>query len=86
MTRVTSTQPRGIGSLIPTRSTLATPGEQAAAQLAHLRTATVPVPVLAAAAALIAGQMEDPDPATREVAAAVHAHLLAAMNGPSPGR
>lgn len=74
-----STQPRGIGSLIPTHSTPATPGEQAAAQLAHLRSATVAVPVLAAAAALIAPQLEDPDPATREAAEAVHAHLLAAI-------
>ncbi|MEV0537223.1 hypothetical protein [Kitasatospora sp. NPDC050463] len=41
MSRVTSTQPRGIGSLIPTRAQ-ATPGEKAAAQLAHLRTATIP--------------------------------------------
>ncbi|MGE7437043.1 hypothetical protein [Kitasatospora sp. NPDC001175] len=80
-----STQPRGIGSLIPTRSAPATPGEQAAAQLLHLRTATVPVPVLAAAAALIAGQLEDPDPATREAAGAVHAHLLAAIEDAAPG-
>ncbi|MFD5922538.1 hypothetical protein ACFVYP_38330 [Kitasatospora sp. NPDC058201] len=83
---MTSTQqPRGINSLIPTR-TQTTPGEQAAAQLLHLRSATVPVPVLAAAAALIAGHLEDPDPATREAAEAVHAHLLAAIEDAAPSR
>ncbi|MBP0453927.1 hypothetical protein J5Y04_30950 [Kitasatospora sp. RG8] len=82
---MTSTQPRGIGSLIPTRAQT-TPGEQAAAQLLHLRSATVPVPVLAAAAALIAPQLEDPDAATREAAGAVHAHLLAAIEDAAPGR
>ncbi|MFJ5122983.1 hypothetical protein [Kitasatospora sp. NPDC088548] len=81
---MTSTQPRGIGSLIPTTRTQATPAEQAAAQLLHLRTATVPVPVLAAAAALIAPQLEDPDPATREAAGAVHARLLAAIQDAAP--
>ncbi|OKI25157.1 hypothetical protein A6A07_31715 [Streptomyces sp. CB03911] len=86
MSRVTSTQPRGIGSLIPTRTQAVTPGEQAAAQLLHLRSATVPVPVLAAAAALIAPQLENPDPATREAAEAVHAHLLAAIEDAAPGR
>ncbi|WP_457034195.1 hypothetical protein [Kitasatospora sp. P5_F3] len=55
-----------------------TPGEQATSQLLHLRSATVPVPVLAAAAVLIAPQLEDSDPATREAVGAVHAHLLAA--------
>ncbi|WP_406192346.1 hypothetical protein OH807_00765 [Kitasatospora sp. NBC_01560] len=83
---MTSTQPRGIGSLIPTVRTQTTPGEKAAAQLLHLRTATVPVPVLAAAAALIAGQLEDPDPATREAAEAVHAHLLTAIEDAEPTR
>jgi cysteine sulfinate desulfinase/cysteine desulfurase-like protein len=83
---VTSTQPRGIGSLIPTSRTQATPGELAAAQLLHLRSATVPVPVLAAAAALIAPQLEDADPATREAADAVHARLLAAIQDAAPDR
>ncbi|MCC9312330.1 hypothetical protein LN042_35635 [Kitasatospora sp. RB6PN24] len=83
---MTSTQPRGIGSLIPTSRTQATPGELAAAQLLHLRSATVPVPVLAAAAALIAAQLEDPDPATREAAGAVHARLLAAIEDAAPDR
>ncbi|MGW4808006.1 hypothetical protein [Kitasatospora sp. NPDC004272] len=46
----TSTQPRGIGSLIPAR-TQATPDGKAAAQLLHLREANAPVPFLAAAAA-----------------------------------
>ncbi|MEE1783024.1 hypothetical protein PUR71_08860 [Streptomyces sp. SP17BM10] len=82
---MTSTQPRGIGSLIPTR-TQATPGEKAAAQLLHLREATVPVPVLAAAAELIAAQLEDPDPATRDAAGAVHARLLAAIEDAAPDR
>ncbi|GAA1246871.1 hypothetical protein GCM10009665_42290 [Kitasatospora nipponensis] len=67
-----------------TRST--TPSERAAAQLLHLRTATIPVLVLAAAAALIAPQLEDPDPATRETAGAVHARLLAAIEDAAPDR
>ncbi len=83
---MTSTQPRGIGSLIPTRVQAVTPGEQAAAQLLHLRSATVPAPVLAAAAALIAPQMENPDPATREAAETVHHHLLTAIETAAQGR
>ncbi|MFI2610929.1 hypothetical protein [Kitasatospora sp. NPDC018619] len=53
---MTSTQPlpRGLTSLIPDARTHAIPGELAAAQLLHLREATLPVPVLAAAAGLIA--------------------------------
>ncbi len=88
MSRVTSTQPlpRGISALIPNAHAQATPGELAAAQLLHLRSATVPVPVLAAAAALIAPQLEDPDPATREAADAVRTHLLAAIEDAPPGR
>ncbi|MGW2401810.1 hypothetical protein ACWCYY_35175 [Kitasatospora sp. NPDC001664] len=82
---MTSTQPRGLHSLIPTR-TQTTPAEQAASQLLHLRSATVPVPVLAAAAALIAPQLEDPDPATRDAAEAVHAHLLAAIDTAAQSR
>ncbi|MFJ9846073.1 hypothetical protein ACIRYZ_37675 [Kitasatospora sp. NPDC101155] len=60
---MTSTQPlpRGISALIPDARAKATPGERAASQLLHLREATVPVPVLAAAAELIAPQLEDPD-------------------------
>lgn len=81
-----TTQPRGIGALIPTARTQATPAEQAASQLLHLRSATVPVPVLAAAAALIAPQLQDPDPATREAAEAVHTHLLAAIEGAAQTR
>ncbi|MFE4397928.1 MULTISPECIES: hypothetical protein [Streptomycetaceae] len=85
---MTNTQPlpRGISALIPDARAKATPGEKAAAQLAHLRSATVPVPVLAAAAALIAPQLKDPDPATQEAAAAVHALLVAAIEGATPGR
>ncbi|MFI5534171.1 hypothetical protein ACIA8O_37105 [Kitasatospora sp. NPDC051853] len=78
-------QPRGIGALIPAR-TQATPSEQAASQLMHLRSASVPVPVLAAATALIAPQLQDPDPATREAAEAVHHHLLAAIETAAPNR
>ncbi|MFI5530095.1 hypothetical protein ACIA8O_16275 [Kitasatospora sp. NPDC051853] len=82
---MTNTQPRGLHSLIPVRART-TPGEQAASQLRHLRSATVPVPVLAAAAALIAPQLEDPDPATRDAAEAVHAHLIAAIDNATPNR
>ncbi|MFI5534114.1 hypothetical protein ACIA8O_36815 [Kitasatospora sp. NPDC051853] len=81
-----TTQPRGINALIPTTRTHATPAEQAASQLLHLRSATVPVPVLAAAAALIAPQLDDPDPATRDAAEAVHAHLIAAIDNAAPSR
>ncbi|MFJ8444393.1 hypothetical protein [Kitasatospora griseola] len=71
--------PRGINALIPTVRPTATPGERAATQLLHLREATVPVPVLAAAAELIAPQLDDPDPATRSAAEAVHARLIDAI-------
>ncbi|MGW3045571.1 hypothetical protein ACWC9T_37380 [Kitasatospora sp. NPDC001159] len=83
---MTSTQPlpRGISALIPDARAKATPGEKAASQLAHLRSATVPVPVLAAAAELIAPQLDDADPATREAAGAVHARLLAAIEDAAP--
>lgn len=86
--RVTSSQPlpRGLTSLIPDAPTRPTPGERAASQLLHLREATVPVPVLAAAAELIAPQLKSEDPATREAATAVHARLLAAIEGAAPGR
>ncbi len=66
--------------------TTATPGEKAASQLLHLRSATRPVRVLVAAAALIAGHLDDPGPATREAAEAVHTHLLAAIEDALPGR
>ncbi|WP_157537201.1 hypothetical protein [Kitasatospora azatica] len=78
--------PRGISALIPTAHTTATPGERAAAQMLHLREATVPVPVLAAAAELIAAHLDDQDPVTREAATAVHARLLAALEDAAPGR
>ncbi|MFE3875475.1 hypothetical protein ACFXPX_13870 [Kitasatospora sp. NPDC059146] len=85
---MTSNQPlpRGLTSLIPDARAQATPGERAASQLLHLREATVPVPVLAAAAELIAPQLKDPDPATQEAAAAVHALLVAAIEGAAPDR
>ncbi|MDH6705701.1 MULTISPECIES: hypothetical protein [unclassified Kitasatospora] len=78
--------PRGISALIPHAPTTATPGERAASQLRHLREATVPVPVLAAAAELIAGHLDDTDPVTREAAATVHARLLAILDDAAPGR
>ncbi|MFF2631127.1 hypothetical protein ACFVUN_35840 [Kitasatospora griseola] len=76
---------RGINALIPSASTAAatTPGERAAVQLLHLREATLPVPVLAAALELIAPQLDDPDAATRDVAADVHARLAAAIEDAS---
>ncbi|MET8629777.1 hypothetical protein ABZW30_39655 [Kitasatospora sp. NPDC004669] len=85
---MTSSQPlgRGISAVIPNAHTAATPGERAASQLLHLREATVPVPVLAAAAELITPQLEDPDPATREAAGTVHARLLTAIEEAAPGR
>ncbi|MFD5465154.1 hypothetical protein ACFWIQ_20330 [Kitasatospora sp. NPDC127059] len=85
---MTSTQPppRGLTALIPDARARATPGERAASQLLHLREATVPVPVLAAAAELIAPQLQDPDPATRAAATAVHTRLLAAIEDAAPGR
>ncbi|GGR00590.1 hypothetical protein [Kitasatospora griseola] len=70
---------RGINALIPSAPPATTPGERAATQLLHLRTAAVPVPVLAAALELIAPQLDDPDPATREVANDVHTRLAAAI-------
>ncbi|MFG2905263.1 hypothetical protein ACGF13_09400 [Kitasatospora sp. NPDC048286] len=85
---MTSSQPlpRGLTALIPDARAQATPGERATSQLLHLREATVPVPVLAAAAELIAPQLKDPDPVTQDAAAAVHARLLAAIEGAAPGR
>lgn len=82
---MTSMPPRGLTALIPT-SRATTPSERAAAQLLHLREATVPVPVLAAAAELIAERLDDPNPAAREVAAAVHARLLAALEDAAHSR
>ncbi|WP_395292550.1 hypothetical protein ACF9IK_02355 [Kitasatospora hibisci] len=82
---MTSTQPRGLHALIPTSHTGATPGERAASQLLHLRQASVPVPVLAAAAELIAPHLEDADPVTRQAAVAVHARLLAAVEEAARG-
>ena len=83
---MTSQLPRGLTALIPTGRTAATPGERAAAQMLHLREATVPVPVLAAAVELIATHLDDQDPVTREAATAVHARLLAALEDAAPGR
>ncbi|MFE0464779.1 hypothetical protein ACFW1A_36550 [Kitasatospora sp. NPDC058965] len=81
---MTSSQPRGLHALIPTARSTATPGERAAAQMLHLRTAAVPVPVLAAAAELIAAHLDDPDPTTRATATEVHARLIAAIDA-APG-
>lgn len=46
----------------------------------------MPVPLLAAAAELITPQLTDPDPATQEAAATVHALLLAAIEDATPDR
>jgi hypothetical protein len=88
--RVNHQQPiaRGLTALIPTAptapvGTAGTAGERAAAQLLHLREVSLPVPVVAAAVELITAQADDPDPVTREVAAAVLAHLTAALAGPA---
>ncbi|MFI8459993.1 hypothetical protein [Kitasatospora sp. NPDC085464] len=76
--------PRGITALIPGAPTPPTPGERAASQLLHLRTAEVPLPLLAAAVELIAPQLESEDPVTREAAADVRARLLAALDAAGP--
>ncbi|MFJ5928036.1 hypothetical protein ACIQF6_36120 [Kitasatospora sp. NPDC092948] len=87
---MTSTPPphRGINALIipSARPAADTPGERAATQLLHLRTAAVPVPLLAAALELIAPQLQDPDPATRDAAADIHARLTAAIEDAAPDR
>ncbi|MEV7774502.1 hypothetical protein [Kitasatospora sp. NPDC086791] len=76
--------PRGITALIPGAPAPATPGQRAASQLLHLRTVEVPLPLLAAAAELIAPQLESADPVTREAAADVRARLLAVLDGAGP--
>ncbi|WP_030244816.1 hypothetical protein [Streptomyces sp. NRRL S-350] len=76
--------PRGITALIPSAPAPATPGERAASQLLHLRTAQVPLPLLAAAVELIAPQLESEDPVTREVAADVRSRLLAVLDDAVP--
>ncbi|MFB7669026.1 hypothetical protein ACFC1R_34805 [Kitasatospora sp. NPDC056138] len=63
--------------LIPT-APATTAGERAAAQMLHLPEASLPVPVIAAAAELIAERAQDRDPVIREVAAAVLAGPAAA--------
>ncbi|GAA1953238.1 hypothetical protein [Kitasatospora viridis] len=72
---------RGLTALIPTAAAPATSsaGERAAAQLHHLRTVALPAPVVAAAVELLADRIRDPDPTTRQAAAAVLAHLTAAL-------
>ncbi|WP_280664694.1 MULTISPECIES: hypothetical protein [unclassified Kitasatospora] len=77
--------PRGLTALIP-QFPVSTPGERAAAQLLHLREAVLPIPVIAAAAELIAARLDDPDPVTREAAGAVLARLTAALDGAAPER
>ncbi|MEU1289514.1 hypothetical protein [Kitasatospora sp. NPDC005856] len=88
---MTSTQPlpRGLTALIPAAPTSpapATPGERAASQLLHLRTAEVPLPLLVAAVELIAPQLESEDPVTREAAETVRARLQAVIAQAAPGR
>ncbi|MEU1287685.1 hypothetical protein [Kitasatospora sp. NPDC005856] len=73
-------------SLIPDARAQAAPGERAASQLLHLREATVPVQVLAAAAELIASQLKSEDPAARDAAGDIPARLVAAIEGAVPGR
>lgn len=80
---MTSQLPRGLTALIP-QSQPTTPGQRAAAQLAHLRTRSLPIPVIAAAAELIAARLDDSDPTTREAATAVLAHLTAALETGTP--
>ncbi|MFF7635997.1 hypothetical protein ACFZB9_23050 [Kitasatospora sp. NPDC008050] len=81
---MTSSQPRGLQPLIPTARQAATPGERGAAQLLHLRTSSVPVPVLVAAIELINTKLEDPDPVTRESATLILPHLNAAVEAAAP--
>ncbi|MGW7448156.1 hypothetical protein [Kitasatospora sp. NPDC054795] len=83
---ITQPLPRGISALIPDARAQATPGERAATQLLHLRTVEVPLPLLAAAAELIAPQLKNEDPITREAAAAVHARLTAVIEDAAPER
>ncbi|MGW7583793.1 hypothetical protein ACWGKU_26510 [Kitasatospora sp. NPDC054768] len=85
---MTSTQPlpRGLTALIPVAPAPATPGERAASQLLHLRSVEVPLPLLVAAAELIAPQLESEDPVTREAAEAVQARLRAVIAQAAPGR
>ncbi|MEV7781134.1 hypothetical protein [Kitasatospora sp. NPDC088351] len=78
-------QPRGLTSLIPTGRT-SSAGDRAAAQLLHLRETTLPAPVVAAAAELIADRLDDPDPVTRAAAAAVHTLLTAALETTTPSQ
>ncbi|MFJ6623269.1 hypothetical protein ACIQOW_37605 [Kitasatospora sp. NPDC091335] len=85
---MTSTQPlpRGLTALIPSAPAPTTPGERAASQLLHLRTAEVPLPLLVAAAELIAPQLDSEDPVTREAAEAVHSRLRAVITRAAAGR
>ncbi|WBP91948.1 hypothetical protein [Kitasatospora cathayae] len=80
---MTSQLPRGLTSLIPTSPT-PTAGQRAAAQLLQLDQALLPIPVIAAAAELIADRLEDPDQTTRDAAGAVLAHLHAALASAAP--
>ncbi|MCX4751343.1 hypothetical protein OG455_38580 [Kitasatospora sp. NBC_01287] len=81
---MTSQLPRGLTALIP-QSQPSTPGQRAAAQLAHLREASLPIPVIAAAAELIAARLDDPDPVTRAAAGTVLARLTAALRAEASG-
>ena len=78
---MTSTQPRGPHSLIPTNRTVATPGEKAASQLPHLRTA----------AGAVAGPVADrwPAPPGRAARRALRhpaqVHLAHRQEWPCPG-
>ncbi|MGW4697817.1 hypothetical protein ACWEO1_36180 [Kitasatospora cineracea] len=78
--------PRGLTHLLPTAAAQATPAERAAAQLQMLRTATVPVAVLAAALELLAPLLGDADPATRAAADDVRTRLLATIEASAPAQ
>ncbi|ROR35867.1 hypothetical protein [Kitasatospora cineracea] len=82
----------GLTALLPTTESsepATSAGHRAAAQLLLLREAAVPVPVLTAAAellALLALLADHPDPLTREAAAATAARLHAATEQGDAGR
>ncbi|MEU3499149.1 hypothetical protein [Kitasatospora cineracea] len=79
----------GLTALLPTTESsepATSAGHRAAAQLLLLREAAVAVPVLTAAAELLALLADHPDPVTREAAAATAARLHAATEQGDAGR
>lgn len=73
---------RGVRTLIPAGPQAVSPGEQAAAALAALRTVPVPAGVLQAAVVLLDQLADAEDQAVQDAAAATRAHLLAALGEP----